>query len=118
MSAEKKSNSRVLTDQSDPRVREEKFVTAPAIFPNNDIKYEVTKTRARIYASTRNQAITWCQAKDIPNAAVLSDKPCIVQDKLQWLKRHDRDCGDLYGMLPLTPGMPVALTDHVDRNRE
>ena len=34
------------------------------------------------------------------------------------MKRHDRDCGDLYGMLPLVPRMPVALNDHLDRNPE
>ena len=32
------------------------------------------------------------------------------------LTRHDRDCGSLYGTLPLAKGMPVVLTDHYDRN--
>ena len=36
--------------------------------------------------------------------------------KAEWLRRHDRDCGDLYGMLPFCKGMPVSLTDHVDRS--
>ena len=49
---------------------------------------------------------------------MLSEKLCIVQEKLEWLKRHDRDCGDLYGMLPLAQGMPVVLADHIDRNPE
>ena len=31
-------------------------------------------------------------------------------------QRHDRESGDLYGMLPLIKGMPVAMTDHIDRN--
>ena len=35
---------------------------------------------------------------------------------MAWLSRHDRECGDLYGMLPLIEGLPVALTDHVDRS--
>ena len=117
-SDERRSKHRVLTQHDDPRVREDKFITAPAIFPNNDIKYEVTKTRARIFAATREQAITWSQAKDFPFSAALSEKPCIVQEKLEWLKRHDRDCGDLYGMLPLAQGMPVVLADHIDRNPE
>ena len=34
------------------------------------------------------------------------------------MQRHDRESGDLYGMLPLVRGMPVALTDHIDRSRE
>ena len=37
---------------------------------------------------------------------------------MQWLKRHDKDCGGLYGMLMLVEGMPIALTDHIDRNPE
>ena len=34
-----------------------------------------------------------------------------------WLQRHDREAGDLYGTLPLCVGMPVAATDHLDRER-
>eukprot|EP00973_Karenia_brevis_P051156 7105052-Karenia_brevis.AAC.1 len=33
-----------------------------------------------------------------------------------WLMRHDRDCGDLYGVLPVVNGLPAALTKHYDRN--
>ena len=32
-----------MMNDSDPRVQEDKFLKAPAIFPNNDIKYEVTR---------------------------------------------------------------------------
>ncbi len=39
-------------------------------------------------------------------------------EKLSWLQRHDKESGDLYGILPLIHGMPVALTDHIDRNPE
>ena len=46
----------------------------------------------------------------------MRERPGIAADKLAWLKRHDRETGDLYGMLPLIHGMPVALTDHLDRN--
>ena len=34
------------------------------------------------------------------------------------MSRRDRDCGGLYGTLPLAKGMPVMLTDHYDRNPE
>ena len=33
----------------------------------------------------------------------------------RWLQYHDRDTGDLCGMLPLAVGMKVALTEHLDR---
>ena len=42
----------------------------------------------------------------------------MAAEKLQWLQRHDKDCGALYGMLPLVKNMPVALEDHLDRNPE
>ena len=88
------------------------FVNAPAIFPNNDIKYEVNKLRAALFSAASNQGLTWCQAKDKPNARVLNEKPNIREEKVVWLQRHDKDCSSLYGMLPIA----VALTDHVDRN--
>ena len=44
--------------------------------------------------------------------------PCIYQAPraCRWLQYHDRDTGDLCGMLPLAIGMPVALTHHLDRS--
>ena len=36
----------------------------------------------------------------------------------RWLQYHDRDTGDLCGMLPLAIGMKVALTQHVDRSQD
>ena len=63
-----------------------------------------------------HQGLTWCPAKDKPNARVLNEKPNILEEKVIWLQTHDKDCSGLYGMLPLAKGMPVALTDHVDRN--
>ena len=44
------------------------------------------------------------------------ERPGLAAEKVQWLQRHDHECGDLYGMLPLIHHMPVALTDHLDRS--
>ena len=33
----------------------------------------------------------------------------------RWLQYHDKDTGNLMGMLPLAIGMPIALTEHIDR---
>ena len=41
-------------------------------------------------------------------------KPDILEEKVAWLQRHEKDCSGLYGMLLLVVGMPGALTDHVD----
>ena len=102
----------------DIRHRSEHFLTAPAIFPNNDIKFEVNKIRAQAFAAHRRQAITWSIAKDKPCNRVIAEKPNLEEEKLVWLNRHDRDCGDLYGVLPLVEGLPVMLTEHYDRNPE
>ena len=59
---------------------------------------------------------TWAQAKDKPLPKTLQERPDLVLQKTTWLSRHDRECGDLYGMLPLIEGLPVALTDHIDRS--
>ena len=107
---------RVATDADDTRFTETKFVDAPAIFPNNDIKYDVNKQRARQYAAAHRLGVTWVQAQDKPLPKTLQERPDLVLQKMAWLSRHDRECGDLYGMLPLIEGLPVALTDHLDRN--
>ena len=91
-------------------------MTAPAIFANNDVKYDANKTRARSFAAQHRSLITYAAAKDTPSEETLREKPGIAADKVKWLQRHDRESGDLYGMLPLIHRMPVALIDHIDRN--
>jgi len=112
----RRKRCRVARDARDSRFYEEKFVDAPAIFPNNDIKYDVNKQRACLYATAHKRAVTWVQAQDTPLPKTLQERPDLVLQKLTWLSRHDRECGDLYGMVPLIEGMPVALTDHLDRS--
>ena len=114
----RQQRKRVATDTADVRFTETKFVDGPAIFPNNDIKYDVNKQRARQYAATHRLGVTWVQAKDTPLPKTLQERPDLVLQKTAWLSRHDRECGDLYGMFPLIEGLPVALTDHLDRNPE
>ena len=36
----------------------------------------------------------------------------------RWLQYHDKDTGNLMGTLPLAVGMPVRLTEHVDRSED
>ena len=95
-----------------------KFACAPSIFPNNDIKYHVNKKRGETYAQREKKGIIWVPASDRPHKNTLRAKPNLCAEKMQWLKRHDKDCGGLYGMLMLVEGMPIALTDHIDRNPE
>ncbi len=119
----RKQRHRVLDEASPQRYTElvaeintPKFLRAPAVFPNNDIKCEVNKQRARLHAAATKQAITWVQARDTPCNLVIAQKPHLREEKVVWLQRHDRDCGDLYSLLPLVKGMPMTLTQHLDRN--
>ena len=114
--AERAERCRVLQGPGDARHLQQKFLDAPAIVPNNDIKYDVNKSRSTEYAERTRQAITWVSARDRPLPATLKEKPTVSSEKLKWLQRHDKDCGALYGMLPLVRGMPVSLQDHLDRN--
>ena len=55
---ERKSKHLVMNSNNERRHLSTKFLRAPAIFPNNDIKYEVNKIRAQIYARATQQALT------------------------------------------------------------
>ena len=111
---------RVLVARSDedPRFQSAKFAVAPAVFPNDDLKYEVNMLRAQAHASKSGTGIMYCPAKDTPTADALRVRSDLASQKVSWLNRHDRESGDLYGMLPLIEGMPVAMTDHIDRNSD
>mgnify|MGYP001214493691 FL=1 len=113
---QRKSKHRVASGKKDARFTEAKFAAAHAVFPNNDIKYNANKKRSLLYAQSKGEAVTYSQAKDTPSQDALREKPGIAAEKLKWLQRHDRECGDLYGMLPLIHNMPMALTDHLDRS--
>jgi len=115
---ERRSKHLVAVSANDPRFKEPKFAVAPAIFANNDVKYDANKKRASLYGEIKKSAITWSCAKDTPSAEAMQERPDLMLQKLSWLQRHDRESGDLYGMLPLIVGMPVVLTDHLDRNPE
>ena len=102
----------------DPRLKEEKFQNALLVVANNDVKYDTNKKRSLHFAASRSEGVTWSQAKDTPSTAALKENPSIVVKKKDWLQRHDRDCGDLYGLLPLVHRLPVTLTGHLDKSRE
>ena len=67
--------------------------------------------RAKSFASSTNTGLLYCAAKDIPSLDALRARPDLPTQKMKWLKRHVRESGDLYGVLPLMKGMPVAMTD-------
>ena len=93
------------------------FAKAKAILATNAVKYHVNKLRAKAWAAETGQVLHHAIAKDTISSIALREKPDLGKDKLAWLQRHDQECGSLYGVLPLCLGMPVAATDHLDRNR-
>ena len=114
--ADRASRALVAMSDKDARFKMEQFCNAPAIFANNDLKYEANKLRAKLFAAAKQESITYCPAKDSCTPEALRERPDLPAQKLSWLQRHDRESGDLYGIVTLIKGMPVALTDHIDRS--
>ena len=83
---------------------------------NNDARYQINKDKARAYSKESGAPLRWSVAKDMAEAKALQAEDCSKEAKRKWLQYHDRHTGDLCGLLPLAIGMPVALTDHVDRS--
>ena len=65
---ERREKALVATDANDARFYSNQFNAAPAIFPNNDLKYDANKRRAALYAEVQNASITCSCAKDIVSA--------------------------------------------------
>ena len=115
---EKRSRQRVVDGPWGPRLQEAKFLDAPVIVPNNDAKYQINKDRAMAYARHAKTPLEWSVAQDKAGAEALRTQVCDKQTKVRWLQYHDMDTEGLCGMLPLAIGMPVALTQHVDRSQK
>ena len=44
------------------------------------------------------------------------DKNRMDEKRRRWLQFHDQKTGGIMGLCPLVKGLPVRLTDHVDRD--
>ena len=44
------------------------------------------------------------------------DRSALNAKRKRWLEFHDQKTGGIMGFLPLIKGLPVRLTDHIDRN--
>ena len=45
------------------------------------------------------------------------DKAALDVKRRRWLEFHDQKTGGIMGLLPLIKGLPVRLTEHVNRNK-
>ena len=113
---ERRSRSLVASSPDDDRFTQKQILLAPAFFANNDLKFGCNQIRAHTYGTRTQHGIVYSVAKDTASAEAFAAKSDIISDKKNWLQQHDRESGDLYGMLPLISKMPVAMTDHIDRS--
>lgn len=115
---ERRSRALAAKDILDKRFVTTMFLIAPPIFANNDIKYETDKLRAKHYAVNDGKPLKYACANNMPTPDALPERPDMPSQKLAWLQRHDRETGNLYGVILLIYGMRVALTEHIDRNSD
>ena len=120
--AERAARHRVLTklDCLPRDLHKPPFSGAPALYTFNVPRYFATHLRAREYAKQQNIQLAWCHATDVP---LHPDDCSLPPDRLEaklltWLRRHDQDTAHLPSIYPLAVGMPVRLTDNIDRVRQ
>ena len=94
-------------------------VQAPYVHPHNMPKYYALQLRAVEYAKAHGRGLNWIVAQDYPLAA---EDQHLTQDQLAarkqvWLGWHDQKTGGIMGLLPLVLGLPVRVTQTVDRDR-
>ena len=78
--------------------------------------YYALLLRAKTFAAYHGQRIPWTLAEDVPlfEASRSWDSGTLQQKRLQRLEYHDQKTMHLSSLVPLTPGMPVRLTDTAD----
>ena len=99
---------------------EEPFASAPAIYNFNVPRYYTILLRAREFAKQAKQQLTWCLARDVPLFTENRELPAdqLNQKRMKWLERHDQDTAHLSSVLPLVKGLPIRLTESIDRSKK
>ena len=120
--AERARRRRVLTDTNSlgPELHRDPFSGAPALYTFNVPRYFATNLRAREFAKQKNLQLSWCYARDVPLHPGDRDLPHDKMDAklFSWLRRHDQETGHIPSIYPLAVGMPIRLTENVDRGRQ
>ena len=119
--AARKKRQRVLPFGAVPeaKLHEELFSSAPAIFSYNVPKYFAVHLRAEEFAKARGKKISWVVARDVPlfHGDRSLPEEALREKRRKWLQNHDQNTAHISGMLPLVVGMPVRLTDTIDKKR-
>ena len=117
--ATRRKRARVLPlGAHEPHLHREPFVSAPAIYNYNVPKYWAVHLRAREFAKQHNRQLSWAFARDIP---LFQDDRALPAEQLhmkrcRWLERHDQQTSHLSSVFPCVYGLPVRLTDAIDRD--
>ena len=116
-SRERQARGRVAFTAEDARFQRPPFDAAPYIHPNNLPKYYAQQQRAVVFAKQRQRCVNWVVAHDKPlrqDDQALSDE-VLNKKRRGWLSYHDQKTGGIMGLLPLVRGLPMRLSDTVDR---
>ena len=97
-------------------MQEARFKSGITILSTNAPRYQINKDRAEEYSRLADEPLRWSYAVDMASSQVLQMEDFNKEAKIKWLQYHDRDTGDLPRVLPLAIGIPVALTEHIDRS--
>ena len=121
--AERTKRHRVLTDSAGSRIPElhgKPFDSAPALYTFNVPRAFATNLRAREYAKHRGVQLSWCYARDVPCLPEDRELPQKRYDAKMFslLRFHDQQTRHLPNIYGLAVGMPVRLTDTIDRSRQ
>ncbi len=102
-----------------PSLNAPPFDVAPALFAYNVPRYYIVLLRARQFARTHRRMLSLCFAQDGPLHREDRDLPekQLHAKRLQWLRLHDQQTSHIASQVPLVVGLPVRLTDTIDRQR-
>ncbi len=89
----------------------------PAIMSNSCVQYYAQQQCASLFTERHGRSLTraFAQRKVLVYFCASSNS---VAPIMEWLHTRDRDCGNIYSMLPLVEYMTVALSALRDRRFE
>ena len=120
--AERKRRHRVLSDLSNiaPELHAPPYSNAPALYNFNVPRYFSMQLRAREYAKQNNVQLTWCYARDVPLHPGDRElrKEALDAKLYSWLRKHDQQTSHIPSLYALAKGMPIRLTESVDRETQ
>ena len=109
-------NSGIMADRDD-RINNPNFKNATTIVANNDVRDQICKAGAARFARDSGQILVWSDAIDkISSSSDIAESVNLRDVQKKWIKDAGNKHGSMMGKLPLAMGMPVVLTDHLDRS--